>query len=65
MSAQSNAAPVIIKRKKIIAGGGHHGGAWKVAIAFSFGLRRFAPITYPAPYARADLDVILTSAARS
>jgi len=33
MSAQSNAAPVIIKRKKIIAGGGHHGGAWKVAYA--------------------------------
>ncbi|MEI4263295.1 flagellar motor protein MotB [Roseovarius sp. D0-M9] len=33
MSAQGNAAPVIIKRKKIIAGGGHHGGAWKVAYA--------------------------------
>ncbi|MFD0859955.1 flagellar motor protein MotB [Roseovarius aquimarinus] len=33
MSAQSNAAPVIIKRKKIVAGGGHHGGAWKVAYA--------------------------------
>ncbi|PVA10669.1 chemotaxis protein MotB [Pelagivirga sediminicola] len=33
MSAQSNAAPVIIKRKKIIAAGGHHGGAWKVAYA--------------------------------
>ena len=33
MSAQSNAAPVIIKRKKVIKGGGHHGGAWKVAYA--------------------------------
>ncbi len=33
MSAQSNAAPVIIKRKKVIQGGGHHGGAWKVAYA--------------------------------
>ncbi len=33
MSAQSNAAPVIIKRKKIIVAGGHHGGAWKVAYA--------------------------------
>jgi chemotaxis protein MotB len=33
MSAQSNAAPVIIKRKKIISGDGHHGGAWKVAYA--------------------------------
>ncbi|MFX0546643.1 flagellar motor protein MotB [Roseovarius sp. S1116L3] len=33
MSAQSNAAPVIIKRKKIVGGGGHHGGAWKVAYA--------------------------------
>lgn len=33
MSAQSNAAPVIIKRKKVVAGGGHHGGAWKVAYA--------------------------------
>lgn len=33
MSAQKNAAPVIIKRKKVIAGGGHHGGAWKVAYA--------------------------------
>ena len=33
MSAQGNAAPVIIKRKKVIAGGGHHGGAWKVAYA--------------------------------
>ena len=33
MSAQSNAAPVIIKRKKVIVAGGHHGGAWKVAYA--------------------------------
>ena len=33
MSAQSNAAPVIIKRKKVVSGGGHHGGAWKVAYA--------------------------------
>jgi chemotaxis protein MotB len=33
MSAQDNAAPVIIKRKKVIKGGGHHGGAWKVAYA--------------------------------
>ena len=33
MSAQVNAAPVIIKRKKVINGGGHHGGAWKVAYA--------------------------------
>ena len=33
MSAQSNAAPVIIKRKKVVVGGGHHGGAWKVAYA--------------------------------
>lgn len=33
MSAQGNAAPVIIKRKKVVAGGGHHGGAWKVAYA--------------------------------
>src|SRR6056297_467887 len=33
MSAQSNAAPIIIKRKKIVAGDGHHGGAWKVAYA--------------------------------
>jgi hypothetical protein len=33
MSAQANAAPVIIKKKKVIAGGGHHGGAWKVAIS--------------------------------
>ncbi|HEY9039611.1 MAG TPA: flagellar motor protein MotB [Roseovarius sp.] len=33
MSAQGNAAPVIIKRKKIIVAGGHHGGAWKVAYA--------------------------------
>jgi chemotaxis protein MotB len=27
MSAQSNAAPVIIKRKKVTGGDGHHGGA--------------------------------------
>lgn len=33
MSAQANAAPIIIKRKKVVAGGGHHGGAWKVAYA--------------------------------
>ncbi|MDU8929630.1 flagellar motor protein MotB [Alisedimentitalea sp. MJ-SS2] len=33
MSAQSNAAPVIIKRKKVISGGRHHGGAWKAAYA--------------------------------
>jgi chemotaxis protein MotB len=33
MSAQGNAAPVIIKRKKVVTGGGHHGGAWKVAYA--------------------------------
>jgi len=33
MSAQANAAPVIIKRKKVVGGGGHHGGAWKVAYA--------------------------------
>lgn len=33
MSAQSNAAPVIIKKKKVVAGDGHHGGAWKVAYA--------------------------------
>jgi len=33
MSAQGNAAPVIIKRKKVIKVGGHHGGAWKVAYA--------------------------------
>lgn len=33
MSAQSNAAPVIIKRKKVVGGDGHHGGAWKVAYA--------------------------------
>jgi chemotaxis protein MotB len=33
MSAQSNAAPVIIKRKKVVSGDGHHGGAWKVAYA--------------------------------
>ncbi len=33
MSAQGNAAPVIIKRKKIIVAAGHHGGAWKVAYA--------------------------------
>ncbi|KPP83584.1 MAG: chemotaxis protein MotB [Rhodobacteraceae bacterium HLUCCO07] len=33
MSAQSNAAPVIIKRKKVVTSGDHHGGAWKVAYA--------------------------------
>lgn len=33
MSAQGNAAPVIIKRKKVVGGDGHHGGAWKVAYA--------------------------------
>lgn len=33
MSAQGNAAPVIIKRKKVTGGDGHHGGAWKVAYA--------------------------------
>ncbi|UYV37585.1 chemotaxis protein MotB [Rhodobacteraceae bacterium D3-12] len=33
MSAQNNAAPVIIKRKKVVGGDGHHGGAWKVAYA--------------------------------
>ena len=33
MSAQSNAAPIIIKRKKVTGGDGHHGGAWKVAYA--------------------------------
>lgn len=33
MSAQANAAPVIIKKKKNVVGGGHHGGAWKVAYA--------------------------------
>ena len=33
MSAQSNAAPVIIKKKKVVSGDGHHGGAWKVAYA--------------------------------
>jgi chemotaxis protein MotB len=32
MSAQANAAPVIIKRKKVVGGDGHHGGAWKVAM---------------------------------
>jgi len=39
-----NVAPVIIKRKKITGGDGHHGGAWKVAIAFSFELWCFAPV---------------------
>lgn len=33
MSAQSNAAPIIIKRKKVTGGDAHHGGAWKVAYA--------------------------------
>lgn len=33
MTAQGNAAPVIIKRKKVSGGDGHHGGAWKVAYA--------------------------------
>ena len=33
MSAQGNAAPVIIKKKKVVSGDGHHGGAWKVAYA--------------------------------
>ena len=50
MSAQTNAAPVIIKRKKVVAGGGHHGGAWKVAIYLrSLSLRRFAPVSQSAP----------------
>ena len=40
MAAGSN-APVIIKRKKVIAGGGHHGGAWKVAMFWSFGIGDF------------------------
>lgn len=33
MSAQGNAAPIIIKRKKGGGDHGHHGGAWKVAYA--------------------------------
>ena len=33
MSAQSNAAPIIIKKVKKSSGDGHHGGAWKVAYA--------------------------------
>jgi chemotaxis protein MotB len=33
MSAQGNAAPIIIKKVKKTSGGGHHGGAWKVAYA--------------------------------
>ncbi|MFU1478147.1 flagellar motor protein MotB [Roseovarius sp. C7] len=33
MSAQGNAAPIIIKKKKVMGGEGHHGGAWKVAYA--------------------------------
>ncbi|MQQ08170.1 OmpA family protein [Epibacterium sp. SM1979] len=33
MSAQGNAAPIIIKRKKSGGDHGHHGGAWKVAYA--------------------------------
>lgn len=34
-------APVILKRKKIMEGGGHHGGAWKVAMMWSFGRGAF------------------------
>ena len=33
MSAQTNAAPIIIKKVKKSGGDGHHGGAWKVAYA--------------------------------
>ncbi len=33
MSAQGNAAPIIIKKKKSGGDHGHHGGAWKVAYA--------------------------------
>lgn len=36
MSAQGNAAPIIIKKKKVMGGEGHHGGAWKVAMEIPF-----------------------------
>ncbi len=36
MSAQGNVAPIIIKKKKVMGGEGHHGGAWKVAMDYSF-----------------------------
>ena len=63
MSASgNNAAPVIIKRKKVVKGDGHHGGAWKVAIAFSFSLWRFAPVKRPAPRGRRPQAVFLTCA---
>ncbi len=63
MSASGdNAAPVIIKRKKIVKGDGHHGGAWKVAIAFSFSLWRFAAVKRPAPVGRRPHAVVLTRA---
>ncbi len=63
MSAQSNAAPVIIKRKKVVSGGGHHGGAWKVAIAFPLAVGAFAPVTYSVPKTGTAQAVVLTSAA--
>lgn len=34
--AASNDVRPIIKRKVVVEGDGHHGGAWKVAIGFSY-----------------------------
>src|SRR6056297_346454 len=57
MSAQGgNAAPVIIKRKKVTGGDGHHGGAWKVAIAFSFRLWRFCACSKLPPQTEVGLN---------
>ena len=62
MSASGeNAAPVIIKRKKVTGGDGHHGGAWKVAIAFSFTFGAFAPLQIRLQE-ETPSNVVLTSA---
>lgn len=45
MSAQGNVAPIIIKKKKVMGGDGHHGGAWKVAMDYSFRRQCFAPVS--------------------
>tara|TARA_R100001086_G_scaffold190264_1_gene107796 strand:- start:525 stop:794 length:270 start_codon:yes stop_codon:yes gene_type:complete len=45
MSAQGNVAPIIIKKKKVMGGEGHHGGAWKVAMDYSFRRQCFAPVS--------------------
>ena len=64
MSAQSN-APTIIKKKKVVSGDGHHGGAWKVAMTFSYVSWRFCAKWPNRTDLQCGVNAVLTDATRS